>query len=502
VLLIVVVAQSLLVLNQVDTHLDELDVRDQRSALDFQIDGTFQRVALEGRGYMAYADQKYKSAYDEQMVRLQDLIQARIENSAPETRPQFEAVLQSVKNYDAAIREKIFPLVEQGRSDEATAVAGAEVAPITAELNAFFAERVEENEKKRLAQMAEINAETLKSRAITTSLGGGALLVGLVLAVFITRSITGPVKAMMDGVRPLAEGDFTAPINVRSRDEIGQLAEVLNDTREKLRALVGNVVNIAESLSAHSQQLASASEEVSATVEEVASTTNEVSAIARRGAEGAAAAAGSAANMQSVAEKGNTAVADTVAKINAIAAVTQQVNTAVQQLGAISQQIGDITNTITGIADQTNLLALNAAIEAARAGEQGRGFAVVAEEVRKLAEQSANAAKEIEGLITRVQAGVGEAVAAMEKGIGEVRAGVSVAEQAGQSLKEIIGAVSETGSVIRDVAEGAEQAGEGAQQLTAATEQISASIQEVATAAGELARMAEKLSQAVGSFRV
>ncbi|MEW6727214.1 MAG: methyl-accepting chemotaxis protein [Bacillota bacterium] len=497
----VIIVEGVKVMITSEGELSYVNTRVQRITLDYEIKEAFQGAVLGMRSYLVYHEAKFLAQYIDGIKKTEELLQERIENSAPETRPHIEKALNQVRQYDAAVAEKMIPLLKAGKYEEAATV-GKTLAPVATELNQTFAERIVTTRQKTDDTLAATQRDLRTTRQTILVVGVFALLAGALLTFFITRSITSPVKAMMDGMRRLADGDFTRPVIVKARDEIGELAGAVNRTREHLRELVVNINALAQSLAAQSQELAAATEEVSATVEEVASTTNEVSAVSLQGTENALAAADDAQRVQDVARRGNEAVSDTVQKINAIAAASQQVNAAVQELGVISKQIGDIINVITGIADQTNLLALNAAIEAARAGEQGRGFAVVAEEVRKLAEQSANAAKEIAGLITRVQNGVNHAVTAMDKGINEVRTGVEVAGKAGKSLQEIIAAVRHTTSMIRDVAEGSKQANDGTQQLNAAAEQISASIEEVTSAAGELAKMAENLSAAVARFKV
>jgi len=496
-----VAIQALVVMNSTISNSGDVKQRVERLNLDYQIADAFKEASRDIRAYMLYGDAKYAGEYTEDIAQTKQLLEERLNNCSAEAKPKLQEVLSQVTEYDGYISGQVIPLVRQGNTAEAVAKA-QQYAHYASHADEILKDLVQANREKTDKVIATMTGSAAGGRSIVLLISGVAVLVGLVTAVFVTRAITGPVKIMMDGVNRMAVGDFTQAINIKAKDEIGQLAQALNQMREQLKGLIANIMGIAQSLAAHSEELAASTEEVSATIEEVAGTTSEVSNVSQQGTENALAAAEDARHVLTVAQKGNEAVADTVAKINGIAAVTQQVNAAVQELGTISKQIGDIINVITGIADQTNLLALNAAIEAARAGEQGRGFAVVAEEVRKLAEQSANAAKEIAGLITRVQSGVSQAVSAMDKGITEVQSGVQVANTAGRSLQEIIEAVKHTVELIRDVAEGSKQTNEGTQQLTAATEQISSSIQEVAAAAAELSKMGEKLSESVTRFKV
>ena len=501
ILLFVIAAVSMWTMNDTKSNIDYADTKSERLILDYQIAGAFQDAVLSVRAFMLYRDEQYLHQYQEEMAQTQELLRERIENSADETRIVMEAALAQAIEFDDQVIKRVVPLVNGGLIDEAMAVA-ASLAPVTAEINGVFQERTVANEAEIKDSLAATAASADVGQRTALIAGIAALVTGLFLAIFITRSITRPVGMMMGGVERLADGDFTQPINVKSSDEIGRLAESLNHTREQLRTLVAEIVEAGQLLASHSQQLASATEEVSATVEEVASTTAEVSNISEQGTANALEAVRDSEIVRSVAENGNTAVSDTVEKIQGIAEVSQQAHAAVGELGNISAQIGEIIEVITGIADQTNLLALNAAIEAARAGEQGRGFAVVAEEVRKLAEQSADAAKEISGLITQVQEGVAQAVTAMDRGITEVQSGVEVANTAGQALNEIISAVERTVAVITGVADGAEQVKGGAEQVKEATEQIASSIEEVTASAAELAAMADKLSAGVAKFRV
>ena len=330
-----------------------------------------------------------------------------------------------------------------------------------------------------------------------------AIAIMLVIAILIANTVSKPMVKLSRAAEAIAHGDLTRKVEVGNRkDEIGALAGAFAEMVDSLKAMIISVQDSSAQVASHSQELASSSEEVSATVEEVASTTNEVAATSSQGAENAGSAAQESEQVQQVAEEGNKAVQETVEKIKSIANSSESVSTAINKLGTQSEQIGNIIDTITNIADQTNLLALNAAIEAARAGEHGKGFAVVAEEVRKLAEQSAEAANQITGLIKEIQVGVGEAINAMDHGASEVSEGVQVANNAGVALEQISKAIQKNTTVVKDLAAGIEQSNEGMQQLSSSNEQITSTVQQVSGAAQELANIAGELQNTIDRFKV
>ncbi|MFZ5592222.1 MAG: methyl-accepting chemotaxis protein, partial [Bacillota bacterium] len=259
------------------------------------------------------------------------------------------------------------------------------------------------------------------------------ILLALVFTFAIARSIARPITLAVDHLGLIAGGDFTRPVPeqfLSRRDEIGRLVQAIDQLQARLKPVLAGLADDAQTLAANSEELAASAQQVSATVQEVAGTSSEVAAMAEKSLENATHTAGESQKVVALAESGGETLQKTIDKINSIAQSSARMSQSIQNLGELSGRIGNITNIITGIADQTNLLALNAAIEAARAGEQGRGFAVVAEEVRKLAEQSASAAREIDQLIQQIQAGVETAVRTMEQGSSEVREGVELASQA------------------------------------------------------------------------
>jgi methyl-accepting chemotaxis protein len=207
------------------------------------------------------------------------------------------------------------------------------------------------------------------------------------------------------------------------------------------------------------------------------------------------------------AEQGGNVVNETVGGMKRIAHVVKQSAGTVQELGRSSDQIGEIIGVIDDIAAQTNLLALNAAIEAARAGEQGRGFAVVADEVRKLAERTTKATKEIAGMIKKIQADTKGAVVSMEEGTREVDDGITLADKAGASLLEIVGISQKVTDMVAQIAAASEEQSSASEQISKNVEAISAvtgetaqGVQQIARASEDLNRLTENLQQILSKF--
>ena len=214
-------------------------------------------------------------------------------------------------------------------------------------------------------------------------------------------------------------------------------------------------------------------------------------------------------NAGKVAKEGGKVVDETINGMNRIAEVVQQSAKTVEELGNSSDQIGEIVQVIEDIADQTNLLALNAAIEAARAGEQGRGFAVVADEVRKLAERTTKATKEIASMIKQIQYETKGAVSSMRQGTEEVKNGKLFAAKAGESLKEIIEGADHVVDIISQVAAASEEQSSAAEQISKNIESISRvtsesanGIHQIASSAEDLNRLTNNLQQLVNRFNI
>jgi len=325
--------------------------------------------------------------------------------------------------------------------------------------------------------------------------GVGALLVAL-----IGTRIARPLKDIQSVMAAVANGDLTQTVAVKSGDEVGQAAESINKSMENIRGVLQVVTDAINRLAGTSADMAAASEEVSASIEEVASTTNQFSATLDRMHNNARLMNDISREVSEHASAGEQSLEAIVEQMHELRKNTNELADKVNTVGASSKKIGEIVNTINNIAEQTNLLALNAAIEAARAGEHGRGFAVVADEVRKLAEQSAQATAEIAALVRQTQVDIDAAVREMhDESVHVDQLLVTVRESANQ-LHKILDAVNEITDQIEELTKGLTEVNASGHEIASATEEQAASIQHIATSAHELTEMAERLRQQTDFF--
>lgn len=389
---------------------------------------------------------------------------------------------------------------------------------------------------------ANIMAQQIQLRMM---IGAYLAMLGTGIIFFIlTKIISRPIEVIVNGMTRAESGDLTARLNINTQDEFAYLGNKFNSMIENISILIKNTISVAEKVTFSSEQLDSiasdssrATNDIASTVQMVAtgtedqaksieftsSTINQMSTAIEEVAENANSVLHISQQTSDLASNGAENVRNAISQMNNINTTVNYTADSVRVLGEKSKHIGYIIDLITGIAKQTNLLALNAAIEAARAGEQGRGFAVVAEEVRKLAEQSADAAKQIANLIGEIQEETVILVKNMEAGITEVDNGTRVVNEAGQSFYQIVDSVNlvttkiqevsvateemaagaqEAVNSIHNVACIAQQTAASAQQVAAAAQEQSASTQEVAASASVLAGLSEELKKMVTNFKV
>jgi len=344
------------------------------------------------------------------------------------------------------------------------------------------------------------------------------IVISILTAVFITSRVTKPLKELSMAFEDIAEGegDLRRRLDAGRTDEIGEVSRGFNTFVDKLTAVLSKVVEMTQRVGFSAMQLSATAEQFSKGMQnqnmqvvQVASAIEEMSATVLQVAKNAGQAAEFSKKASEMATKGGNIVTRTVEGMRNIARSVEESARTIEELGKSSDQIGEIVTVINGIADQTNLLALNAAIEAARAGEHGKGFAVVADEVRKLAERTTKATKEIKEKIEHIQAITAGAVEAMNSGRRDVEEGVSLATEAGESLKSIVEMVKNVSDMIQQIAAAEEEqsaaAGEvsaNMEKISTVTKEASASVMETSNAANELSRIASELQALTSQFKL
>lgn len=497
----------------------------------------------ETRAFIAYGDAGFEQNSKSELNNSRELVKKFANGVQNPTVKQEAAKLDSLVEKFADLNARLLEARRANSPNFSTIL--AETKPVTVEVNKQF----------KIAQELEAaslknRTENLKHKQNSTSnwlIGLSTLVIVIIslLVIWYSRKLTRRLSALKEQLMTLANLDLASKdVHATVNDEIGDMAAAIIGLKQALHTVIRNVRSNADILAASSQELLSTVEEQRHTSETIAQTTTEIAAGSVQNTNSigeisaviqqvSASAQEMSASTSEVNRSTQTAVTDAESGMQLVHKVVTQSDVIAKSMDEIthvakslvdgSEQIQDIVTVISNIAGQTNLLALNAAIEAARAGEAGRGFAVVAEEVRKLAEQSAQATNHIQEIIGRMTGDIDVAVNTVQKASGEVTAGKTAAHETEQGFKQIIGKLETVKTGIGQITNAVEETARGmqsvvisAQSISAVAEETSASTETVAAAAEEqtaslhgvsesaeaLAKMAADLNSVVSKFKL
>ena len=412
---------------------------------------------------------------------------------------------------------KVLAALKEGKRDRAIQIYQTETVPALHETQEGLMKLREEFKEIVGQKIGTVrkSQDSMNNMTIVIYIGMMVALIGGAIW-FLVKPIKNKLATMSDWLAPVSQGDLTQDAPTLGDDEIGEMARNVNDVIDNIKRIANQINTTTNSLATSSEELSATSDnmstgatELSTQTEQVVTAMTEVSQTIMDMAKNASQAADGSKNASETAAKGKQIVDTTTTDMGKIAQTVQEAAATIEELGRSSAQIGEIVAVINGIADQTNLLALNAAIEAARAGEQGRGFAVVADEVRKLAERTSQATKDIGQRISAIQAAAGESVNAMKKGSEEVEKGVARAKEASVALDSIVTASSSAMDMVQRIAAATEQQSAAAEEVSQNMEHISditkrssASTEQIKGSSAELARLAVELKEMTAWFKV
>ena len=510
-------------------------------SMAYELSNSMNGQLAAARGYILTGDADYKNtfaSYSQQSLEIQQSFQRY------ESFEDIEKTVMDATEWNTIIQQEVFPLYDQGNIDAAIAM----LASLDTRSNTIY------NEYKDFVQMEDMEIKD-KGNMIANDMNSTKTILlilsyiltatAIILAFYLSSTISKPIKRLMDRVESIANGNLNhEPLTVTSNDEVARLTTAINAMSNQLKDIVTNIQDGALAVTESSNSLKIAAHEVTMgmnqtteTVEQIANGTEAQASSAsdlrvimqtftqnvEHANENSAKVQTHSENVQSMTEEGRKLIHDTEQQMHKIDTIVKQAVDRVEGLNNQTREITQLVQVITDIADQTNLLALNAAIEAARAGEQGKGFAIVADEVRKLAEQVSHSVSNISTIVNNIQNETNIVTRSLVEGYEEVEKGskqtnissetyrnisVAITEMVSnirsvtQNLQHIANNTNDIDNAIENIAAVSEQSAASSQQTAATIEEVASSMESVAQSAEQLNGTADKLQQVVQQFKL
>lgn len=493
------------------------------------------------RGYLLYDDVTYKNKFKDGLESSIALEEKLLDFNDSEQAQQ----LINKKTEWGTLTDEVISKYDAGNEQAALEIMETEVQPLANELSESFQEMAAGREDMIYGIGEEVISEGEASYLTGIVITVLVMVLGIIIALLISRSITKPITAVMERMKSIADGDLSQePLEIKSKDEVGQLVAATNEMNTHMRELLNQINMVSETVSSQSEELTQSANEVKSGSEQIATTMQELASgsetQANNSSELSSVIGTFAKRVEEANENGERIQQSTDQALGMTDEGSQLMNASNEQMAKIdrivkdavqnvqgldtqSQEISKLVSVIKNIAEQTNLLALNAAIEAARAGEHGKGFAVVADEVRKLAEQVSDSVTDITGIVTNIQNETSAVTESLQEGYKEVENGTIQIQSTGEkfsgisnavadvaaniktvseSLSDIAASSQQMNSSIQEIAAVSEESAAGIEQTSASSEQTTSSMEEVAASSNDLAKLAEELNQMVRKFKL